>query len=397
MLTYQQALEKILRHTLPVKKRALPLRESLGCLLAQDLFSREPFPHFDNSAVDGYAIRRGADTLEFKVQGEVRAGEYFKGTLKPGRALRIFTGAPVPRRAQAVVMQEHTERRNGSIRLAKDPRWGENIRFRGEDFQKGRVLVRKGARLNPCHLALLAAAGFEKISVIPKPSAAILATGNELLKIGEKLQAGKIRDSNTILLEAQVKEAGGIPQALPFVGDRPALICDRIRKGLQSDLLLIAGGVSVGAYDFVKEALKKEGVRKIFWKVNIKPGKPLFFGRKGKTLVFGLPGNPVSVFVTFEEFIKPALRKMSSVNLLEDRWVSGFLTEKFENGPRLHFVRVHCRFDKNRCAVTPLGGQGSHMIGELASADALLRVEPEARLKKGETVRVKIINEDCFS
>jgi molybdopterin molybdotransferase len=259
------------------------------------------------------------------------------------------------------------------------------------------VLARKGTRLNPCHLALLAAAGHEKISVNPVPVVTLLATGSELLKKGEKLQAGKIRDSNTILLEALVKEAGGLPQALPFVGDRLALIRDRIRKGLQGDLFLIAGGVSVGAYDFVKEALKKEGVREISWKVNIKPGKPLFFGRKGKSLVFGLPGNPVSVFVTFEEFIKPVLRKWSSVNPAKERRVSGFLTEKFENGPRLHFVRVRCRFDKNRWAVTPLGGQGSHMIGELASANALLCVEPGAVLKKGEPVTVKILNEDCLS
>lgn len=411
MLSHQEAFEKIIENSLPLKPEWVGLRESPGLTTAQDIFSPEPYPNFDNSAVDGYAIAlpltpalspmgrgedEGVEKTKFRVKGEVKAGECFSGILKSGEAMRIFTGAPVPQGAQAVVMQEHTKRANGTLRLLKTPKTGENIRFRGEDFKKGRILIRKGTTLQAAHLALLAAVGIPRIFVYPSPGVAILATGTELWKKGRRLPQGKIRDSNTILLEALVKQAGGIPLPLPSVGDDLREIRRAIRKGLQSDLLIISGGVSVGKYDFVKEALKKEGVREIFWKVDIKPGKPLYFGKKNHTLVFGLPGNPVSVFVTFEEFVKPAIQRMSRRAQAKERRIQGKLTEKFQNGGRLQFVRVRCSSVKRGFKIFPLKGQGSHRIGELASAHALLRVEPNAVLKKGQRVSVKMINEDLL-
>lgn len=393
MLTHEEALQKILKHAHPLKPRALPLKECLGLVASQDLFSSEPFPNFDNSAVDGYALsfpspEKGETEVPFKICGEISAGTVFRRALKPGEALRIFTGAPVPWGAQAVVMQEHTERRKGSLLILKVPSPQENIRFRGEDFQKGRVLVRRKTVLDPTHLALLAAVGHKKASVYPSPQVGILATGNELSKPGEKRKAGKIWDSNTILLELLVKQIGANPHSFPPVGDRAEEIRSRVREGLESDVLIISGGVSVGKYDFVREVLKKEGVHEIFWKVDIKPGKPLFFGEKNSTLVFGLPGNPVSVFVTFEEFVKPALLKMRGANRSPE-WIWARMTESFRNGSRLHFVRARCVVKKRGLVVTPLKGQGSHMIGNLASSNALLKVEPHARLKRNQWVLVK--------
>lgn len=395
MLTYNEALDAILRHARSLKPKTLSLTECLGLTLAKDLQSPEPFPSFDNSAVDGYAValkeEKTKEQIKLKVQGEIRAGEHLRKSLKPGRAVRIFTGAPIPPGTQAVVMQEHTERVNGSILLHKSPSPGDNIRYRGEDFLKGRVLARKGTTLGPAHLAVLTAVGYKKAAVYPAPTVGILATGSELLGKGEKLRPGKIRDSNSVLLESLVKQAGGIPSPLKMVGDEPKEILSCVRRGLKNDLLVISGGVSVGKYDFVKEALRREGVKEIFWKVDIKPGKPLFFGRKGGMLVFGLPGNPVSVFVTFEEFVKPALLQMRCQRKKAPAPVSGYLTERFKNGSRLHFVRVRCLPKKGKLAVIPLKGQGSHMIGELASANGLLRVEPDALLKRNERVFVKLI------
>lgn len=389
MLTYAEAIKKILKHSFRLKERKVSLRDAFGSITSQDLRSPEPFPGFDNSAVDGYAIS-GGDQTSLLVQTEVRAGECLKGILKTGCAARIFTGAPVPKGTRAVVMQEDTKRVNGHVFLLKQPSENENIRFSGEDFQKGKKLIKKNTLLNSAHLAVLAAVGYEKIPVYPSPKIGILATGSELLKKEEKLTPGKIRDCNSILLETLVKKTGGIPYVFKAVGDDPREIRSIIRTGLKSDLLIISGGVSVGAYDYVKDILRQEDVREIFWKVNIKPGKPLFFGKKNRTLVFGLPGNPVSVFVTFEEFVKPALFQMMGKTALKRTWIEGRLTESFQNGSRLHFVRVRCVQDKNGNRITPLKGQGSHMIGALAASDGVLKVEPNRVLKKNERVSVTL-------
>lgn len=395
MLSYKQALEKILKHSFTLKAKLLALRTALGLVVAKDIFSQEPFPSFDNSAVDGYAISvpKGSDPFgPLKIQGEVRAGEILKQGLKPGHAVRIFTGAPVPKGTQAVVMQEHTERMNGHITLLKLLKSNDNIRFRGEDFQSGTILVKKGTLLGPTHLALLAAVGYKKVPVYPPVKISILTTGSELLKAGEKLKPGKIHDSNSVLLKTMVKQVGGVVVSCSRVGDDPREIRSAVRRGFKSDLFIISGGVSVGAYDFVKEVLRDEGVREIFWKVDIKPGKPLFFGEKNRTLVFGLPGNPVSAFVTFEEFVKPALFKMMGKNHeREKEKIEGSLTKPFQNGSRLHFVRVHYAKGKRGYAVTPLKGQGSHMIGSLAASNGILKVEPNRLLRKKERVFVKII------
>lgn len=390
MLSYQEAVSLILKNSKRLEPKALFLNACLGKILAQNVYSSFAFPSFDNSAVDGFAVRMPQNhKREFSFKGEVPAGYAFKGKLALGEAVHIFTGAALPAGTEAVVMQENARRINGSVLIQKQPRRFENIRFQGEDFQSGQRIVKKGICLEPYHIAALATAGRAKAFVYPSPQVAILVTGNELLELGKKPQFAKIYDSNTPLLHALVRKAGGFPIVLNRVSDKAEKIREAVREGLKSDVLVIAGGVSVGKYDLVKKALLQEGVREIFWKVDIKPGKPLFFGKRNKTLVFGLPGNPVSVFVCFEEFVRPALLKMQG-KVITRSLIEGRLSRDYENGSRRHFLRVSCKATQKGCVITPLRGQGSHMVGSLAKANALLEVEPHAALKKGQSVKVKL-------
>ncbi|HEY4528026.1 MAG TPA: gephyrin-like molybdotransferase Glp, partial [Candidatus Paceibacterota bacterium] len=368
-----------------------PLPEALGRVLSENVKAKLPFPHFDNAAVDGFAVRCAVNgQKKFKFKGEIPAGETRKTFLKPGEAMAIFTGAPAPGGTQAVVMQEHAERKNGSVLLQKPVEALANIRREGEDFKTGDLLISKGTCLEPQHLALLAALGHSKVKIIRSPTAGVFATGNEIVPSGQKLKRGQIYDSNTPLLEALVKKVGAHPVLIAKAEDSLAGIRRAVRKGLRQDVLIVCGGVSVGKYDFVKEALQREGVREIFWKIDIKPGKPVFFGKKGKTLVFGLPGNPVSVFVTFEEFVKPALLQMMGKSP-EPSWTEGILMKPFQNGSRPHFLRVRCQKRNDRYEITPLKGQGSHQIGALAKAHGILKAEADEALTLGQKVRIKTI------
>ncbi len=423
MLSHEQALDTILRTVKIFKKPPISLDKVLGLILAEDVKAPFSFPHFDNSAVDGFAVRfheppfchsetprkddeesvmpdvkkqilRSAQDdmkLEFKFKGEIPAGSSRVHSLKSGEAAAIFTGAPVPKGTDAVVMQEFSGRRNGSVYFENSPKIGENIRLSGEDFKKSDRLLLKGTCLKPQHIALLAALGKESVKVFRAPRAAVLATGNEIISGNKKLAPGQIYDSNTPLVRALLQINGAEPVILSKMKDNLGAIRKAVRKGLGCDILIICGGVSVGKYDFVKKALELEGVKEIFWKINIKPGKPVFFGKKGKTLVFGLPGNPVSVYVTFEEYVKPALLKMMGKET-GGVYVEGTLTENLHNGPRPHFVRVNCEKKQGRYFVTPLKGQGSHQIGSLAKSNALLKAEPGQILNRDQNIRVKVMS-----
>ncbi len=392
-MSCQEALSAIDQCAKPLNKVWVCLSEALGYVLADAIKAKMPFPHFDNAAVDGFVIRWVTkNQKKFKLRGEIPAGQTNPLFLKPGEAMAIFTGAPVPKGAHAVVMQEDAKRVNGSVMIQESFEDFENMRMCGEDFKKGDPLILKGACLEPQHLALLAALGHSHVKIIRPPKVAVLSTGSEIVRPGKKLQYGQIYDSNTPLLEALLQQSGIPPVLLSKVDDSFQDIRRAIRKGLRQDVLIICGGVSVGKYDFVKEALRQEGVREIFWKINIKPGKPVFFGTKGKKLVFGLPGNPVSVYVTFEEFVKPALLKMMGKKN-QYRWVEGKLTKEYQNGSRPHFIRVQCVKRKDGYRVTPLKGQGSHQIGTLAKADGLIKVEANGALRQGQSIQVKLIRQ----
>jgi len=388
MLTYEDALQRAVQATPSPRVTRVRLVETLHRVLAKTVTARCDLPRFDNAAVDGYALRT-ADVLApvdgaparvaFHVIGTSAAGRPYAGTVRHNEAVRIFTGAQVPNGADAVVMQEHVIRRKGRVCLQRDPKPGQHIRRTGEDIRRGSRVLKGGTRLRPQEIGLLAAVGHDTIPVYQQPTVAILVTGDELKSPGTQLGVGHIYESNSYVLEALVQAAGARATRLGVVNDTLHALTAKLRRGLAYDVLIISGGVSVGEKDFVRQAARRCGVRTVFWRVNIKPGMPLFFGHRGRTLVFGLPGNPVSVFVTFEEFVKPALWK-----LMGRKWHDGYTTpamlwQDLQVSPtrRTHFIRVRCTSDTGVCLVEPLNGQGSHQLRSLAQADGWIRVRSD--------------------
>lgn len=394
MLSVSKALNKILVRTLVTQTKQVLLKDAYGCVLSQDLSSPMELPQFDNSAVDGYAVHEDTeskDQIQYRLQGELPAGKTARQDLKPGHAMRIFTGAPVPWGTYSVCMQEDAFDVNGTVSFSKLPDKDKNIRMCGEDVRIGDKLLSHGTKLEPQHLALLASVGCGYVPVHEKPKVAILATGSELIPTGRKLKKGKIYDSNTTLLRSCVQKSLAEACVLPTVGDNIAKLKQFLRVGLKKDVLIVSGGVSVGKYDYVKETLKSLGVQKVFWKVAMKPGKPLFFGMKNGTLVFGLPGNPVSAFITFEKFVRPALLKMQNQSIPKSESIHAKLTHDYQNGARYHFVRGLVTYKQGECYVTPLRGQGSHMVGSLGKANALMELEANQSVKKGDVLKVSLL------
>ena len=391
MLTYEQALKRLAKATPSPRPARAALHDALGLVLAQRIIAPLDLPPCDNSAVDGYAIRPPAPDATLHVIGKAEAGRPFGARVRPGEAVRIFTGALVPRGADRIIMQEHVSRDGDRITFERWPDIGRHIRRRGEDLRRGTHVLEAGTQLRPQEIGLLAALGYRHIPVCSTPTVAILTTGDELQQPGGRLKPGHIYESNGALLDALVTREGARAIRLGLARDVFRQLVARIRRGLRYDILLVSGGVSVGEKDLVRAALKACGVREVFWRVNIKPGMPLFFGTRGRTLVFGLPGNPVSVFVTFEEFVKPALFRLmgrvwqdgytESAGLVNDLQVS--------TTRRTHFLRVRCS-SHNPLVAEPMNGQASHQLRSLVEADGWIRVvSSESPWPAGTQVLVK--------
>jgi molybdopterin molybdotransferase len=313
MKSIGEAMREIAAGFQPVDAVRTPLLSALGCALAEDVIAITDLPGFDNSAMDGYALRHSEllGDAALRVHGESRAGGAWPGALPEGCAMRIFTGAPLPDGADTVAIQEHARRDGELVRFDPLPRPGANVRARGSDLRAGELALRRGQALGAGELGLLAAQGQRDVSVYRAPRVAIVSTGDELRDIGEKRQPGTLVNSNAYALAAQVREVGAEPWVLPIAGDNLDAITARIEQALRADAVVSSGGVSVGEYDLVGDALARAGVDVRFWKVAIKPGKPIMFGMAGRVPFVGLPGNPVSAMVTFELFVKPALRRMA--------------------------------------------------------------------------------------
>lgn len=379
MLAYEDALRRLLEAVPAPRVARLELDDALGLALARPVAARLDLPRFDNSAVDGYAVRprRGAaPDLRFRVIGTAAAGCPFPGAVGEGEAVRIFTGAPLPRGAEAVLMQEQVRRQAGRIAIASSPAPGQHIRRRGEDLRRGDQVLAAGTVLRSQEIGTLAALGARAVAVAARPTVAVLTTGDELQRPGAPLKPGQIYESNGALVRALVRQAGATPRWLGVAPDGLPSLTRAIRRGLQSDVLVITGGVSVGDKDFVRAAARRCGVRQLCWQVSIKPGMPFFAGRRGRTLVFGLPGNPVSVFVTFEELVKPALAR-----LMGRAWADGYTTSaalatdvRVSASRRTHFMRVQCVPRDGRLLAQPLNGQGSHHLRTLVEADGWIRL-----------------------
>jgi molybdopterin molybdotransferase len=396
MISVEGAQKIILENAKPVAPKSVPLQESLGLVLATDIHAPTDLPPFTSSAMDGFALR-SADTkgaslafpLSVKVIEDLPAGKIPTEEITSGTCARMMTGAAIPKGADAVIPVEDTEPLGKFIKIKRPVSFGENIRYQGEDIKKGKFLQR-GILLRPQEIALLAAFGRNQVPVFPRVSVAILSTGNELVPVSKNLAPGKIRDSNSFALEALLKIEGALPVRLGIAKDNLKSLREKIKKGLNHDILLVAGGISVGAHDLVKKVFLELGVKEIFWKVRIKPGKPLFFGKRKEALIFGLPGNPASSFVAFEIFVRPALRaKMGRKDALPAYQKAVLLQEISHHNERVDFIRATVTRRDGALFVRSSGRQGSHCLGSLCHANALIRLgENISRLKQGEEAEV---------
>ncbi|NCO35928.1 MAG: hypothetical protein AUJ92_03875 [Armatimonadetes bacterium CG2_30_59_28] len=400
MLHPTEALDIILASVSQVGTEKVPLEESLGRTLADDVRAAEDLPPFDNSAMDGYAVR-AADTAGaseehpalLRVLEDLPAGGVPRCAVGAGEAVRIMTGAPVPAGADAVVMVEKTSRCNGQVAVQAPVQPGVNIRRCGEDVRRGDVCLQSGMVLRPAEIGVLASLGFATVPVARQPVVAVLSTGDELLAPEEALTPGKIRDSNSPALAAMVRRYGGVPRVDPRVPDTVTEVEAALRRVEGVDLYLTSGGVSVGDFDVVKEVLSRLGEIK-FWRLAIKPGKPLVFGRLGGRPLFGLPGNPVSALVAFEQFVRPALLKMQGRRALRKAEVTAVINGYYKSrAGKVEFVRAHTTLRETVYHARICGPQGSGRLSTMSQANSLI-VLPEdvTTVQAGDHVRTQMLD-----
>src|SRR5262249_7780064 len=388
MLSVAEALERVLAGVPVLGTESIPLGEALGRVLARPVVAAREIPPWDNSSMDGYALR-AADTARaspdhpvlLQVVGEVVAGKVAGREIRRGEAYRILTGAPLPPGSDAVVPQEEVRRGGVRVALERPVDVGAYVRSRGEDIQSGDRVLEPGIVLRPAALGVLAALGHARAEVYRRPRVAVLSTGDELVAPDAPLGPGQIPDSNTYTLCGLVLEAGAVPLSLGIAPDRREVLVDRLREGLDADVIISSAGVSVGDRDFVREAVEALGARLDFWKVNMRPGKPLTFGRIGKRLFFGLPGNPVSSMETFELFVRPVLRGLGGHRTLRRPIVQARALEPINNpGSRPGYLRVRLERLDGEVGARPTGSQGSGILRWMLLADGLAVVSGDTRI-----------------
>jgi molybdopterin molybdotransferase len=394
MVEVEEAQARIIAATQPLGSETIPLREAAGRVLAETVLAPRPLPSFDNSAMDGYAVRASdvarvslTAGIHLKCIGAVAAGGYFAGTVESGTCVRLFTGSPLPSGADAVVMQEDANASGAEVTILDAVKPWENVRLAGEDVKRGELIGQSGERLTAARLALLGAMGLTGVRVGTRPVIGILGTGNEIVEAGQPLKPGQIFESNRLALAALVGNAGARAEILPLVPDSLEATRERLKQALErSDAVVTTGGVSVGEHDFVKAAFEALGGTIDFWQVAMKPGKPFVFGRLGKKFLFGLPGNPVSAFITFLLLVRPAIWRMQGASDLSWPSYPGVLAESLQNrGGRRHFMRV-CVDAAGQ--VRSAGTQASHVLSSLACASGVVSVAPETTLPAGAAVMV---------
>src|SRR5436190_12117158 len=422
MSSEEEAQKKILETVRSLPSRRLSLSQALGCFAAEDYFARLPLPAFDNSAMDGYAVVASscAKGKRLRVTAEQPAGRDMQLRVSSGEAVRIFTGAPMPQSADAIVMQEDVTRDGDEIAINTEVTAGEFIRPRGCDLSEGQRILAKGERLRAATIALLASQGIGDLTVGGEVNAAILSTGDELVKPGEKLDPGQIYESNSALLRALVHRCGAAVNLVEHCRDERGSLSKAIKRGMKNHILIISGGVSVGEHDLVKDGLRELGAQIDIWRVAIKPGTPFLFGSllakspysagespagptgspqdesilsadklpaPGTCFIFGLPGNPVSAFVTFLQFVRPAILKMmGAINLALPQLPAKLAVDLTNEGDRAHYIRGKLEHGK----FSPVGRQESHALFGLSQSNALLRLGLGQSLRAGEIVDVQI-------
>lgn len=378
MISVEEALARVAAQTNNKNResKSIPLQEALHNILAQAVYAPMALPSFKQSAMDGYAVHCHNQNT-YQIVGEIKAGDPFDLNLKPGEACRIYTGAGVPKTGNAVVMQEQVDCKHGYITVQKKPVVGQNIRTVGEQLTQGALVFEPGTFLNPPALGLLQSLGISAVDVYSKPRVSILITGNELEPQGNPLTPGKIYESNSLVLQSALYQMGITTIEIDQVKDDLETTRKAIESAFaQADLVLISGGISVGDFDFVGQALKEIGVEEIFYRVKQKPGKPLFFGKYEQTYLFALPGNPASTLNCFYVYVYPfleALMGKTSRGLLR---LQQPLAQEFENSSgRALFLKAIIKNHK----VTLLTGQASSMIKAFAAANALVYIPSEKK------------------
>lgn len=405
-ITPAEALETVLEHTPVLGPETVAVPDALGRVLAEAVVAPRELPPADNSAMDGYAVRAAdcagaaeATPVRLPVAFEVPAGAPAIPRLGAGSAARILTGAPLPPGADAVVRQEDAEREGDRVAIRARPAPGDHVRRAGEDVRRGEDVLAVGDRLGPAHLGLLVSLGRSFVAVHQRPRVAILSGGDELVEPDGDLSGGRIVSSNSYSIAAQCRELGAEPVYLGIARDAPADIERRLRAGLAADVVVSSAGVSVGDRDFVRGVLEKLGCRLAFWGVEMKPGYPLAFGRVGDgargPLVFGLPGNPVSAVMTFEQFVRPALLRLMGHRRLHRPVVRARLGETLRKAPgRLHFVRVRLAREGDVIVAHSTGSQSSGVLTSMVRAQGLLIFDADAsELPRGAEARVQVLDE----
>jgi molybdopterin molybdotransferase len=401
MMDFMTAQEMVLKDISLIDEEWVPILDSLGRILARDICALEDLPGCDNSAMDGYAVRAAdlvgtssASPVALKIVEEVRAGHPGSRELESGQAIRIMTGGVVPLGADAVIKEEDTER-NGDYVLCKisiDP--GSHIRRRGESARAGQAMLIERERIGPAEIGLLAALGHARVSVYRKAAVAIISTGDELIDLGEPPLLGKIFSSNSYALAAYVLECGGIPSRLRIARDDVESLTSRLEQCGDADVIITSGGVSVGKYDLVKRTLEQFGVEVRFWKVAIKPGKPVLFGKLGSKAVFGLPGNPGAAMITFEQFVRPALLKMMRHREIFRTSVEAEIDREIQNlSDKVQFLRCKLRDESGHRIAEVLANQSPAAVRSGASSDGLIVLPPHfGAVLPGETVPVQVLS-----
>jgi molybdopterin molybdotransferase len=396
--TVDEHLAEVLQVVHPLAPLEVGLLDAHGCVLAEDVVAPAPLPGFDNSAMDGYAVR-AADVAQvpcvLPVVGDVPAGPASPLRVQPGLCVRIMTGAFLPPGADTVVPVEHTDGGIAQVRIDRRPTPGQHVRRAGEDVQAGELVLPVGTHLGAAQVGLAAAVGRARLLVRPRPRVVVLSTGDELVEPGATLLPGQIYDSNSVALTAACVEAGAIAYRVGIVPDDGRRLLDSLEDQLvRADLLLTSGGVSVGAYDVVKEVLSRLGTVG-FHKVAMQPGMPQSFGVIGpdRVPVFGLPGNPVSALVSFEAFVRPALRRMLGAPVVTRPVVSAVTTEGLRSpAGKRSFLRVRLEVRDGAYVVVPVSGTGSHLVAGLARANALAVVpEDVEQIPAGAPVQVMML------
>jgi len=407
-LTPLSEAQKVVLEATPVLGlEKIPILDALGRVLGEDIVAERDNPPWDNSAMDGFAVRWEDIRQEHAIQKpitlsiieDVPAGKMPSKTVESGQAIRIMTGAPIPKGADTVLKVEDTEHTLESVRVFKPEPKGSNIRPQGEDVRKGECIIAKGTQIRPGEAGMLAILAKSFVFVYQRPRVAILSTGDELADLDERFSEEKIINSNSYGIAAAVQDAGGIPFLLGIARDNPAALKEKISHGLTADILVLSGGVSMGDYDFTKAVFRDLGAEMNFWKLAIRPGQPLAFGKIQGKLAFGLPGNPVSSMVTFEQLVRPAMLKMSGHRSYGRPLVQAVFQEKFsKRTDRRHFLRGVLTREEGVFKVRTTGDQGSGILTSMVKANCLIDVPVEVeRLNPGDLVTVQLLSSEAWS